>query len=84
MDRLFRSVWTRWTSNATRVSPAAYHVSQTQSTTRPKHKHRKALGCFLRGLIAAMFVLVAVLLLGAAYAIYTYYSIASTLPAWMT
>ena len=67
--------------NATSVTPAAYHVSQTQSTTRPKHKHRKALGCFLRGLIVGMFVLVAVLLLGAAYAIYTYYSIASTLPA---
>ena len=67
--------------NATRVSPAAYHVTSQHSTTQPKHKHRKALGCFLRGLIAAMFVLVAVLLLGAAYAIYTYYSIASTLPA---
>ncbi len=66
--------------NATSVTPAAYHVTSQPSKTQPKHKRRKALGCFLRGLIIAMFVLVAVLLLGAAYAIYTYYSIASTLP----
>jgi membrane peptidoglycan carboxypeptidase len=66
--------------NATSVSPVAYHVANQPTKTQPKHKHRKALGCFLRGLIISMFVLVAVLLLGAAYAIYTYYSIASTLP----
>ena len=66
--------------NATSVSPVAYQVTSQPSKTQPKHKYRKALGCFLRGLIITMFVLVAVLLLGAAYAIYTYYSIASTLP----
>jgi penicillin-binding protein 1C len=67
--------------NATSVSPVAYHVANQPAKTLPKRKHHKARGCLLRGLIIAMFVLVAVLLLGAAYAIYTYSSIASTLPA---
>ena len=67
--------------NATRVTPAAYKVDSQPAPTQPRHKHRRAMGCFVRGLIVALFVAVAVLLLGAAYVIYTYYSIASALPS---
>jgi penicillin-binding protein 1C len=76
--------------NATSVTPAAYQVNSQQrpplqtggpSETRPRSKWRKARGCLLRGLIVALFVTVALTLIAATYVIYTYYSIASTLPS---
>jgi penicillin-binding protein 1C len=76
--------------NATSVAPSAYHVTRQQrppssagklSETQPRPIRHKARGCFLRGLIAALFIAVALVLIAAAFIIYTYYSIASTLPS---
>lgn len=78
--------------NATRVTPAAFETPSkplvTRATTpvdkkngKPKNQRRKNLGCLVRGLILAIFLIVAVGLLLSAVAIYEYYKVASTLPS---
>ena len=75
-------------TGATRVSPAAF-VPQpttqrasvkrhTQSTRRPA-SWKRGLGCFLRLMIAFLFILVALILLMGSIGLYEYYSIAKTL-----
>jgi penicillin-binding protein 1C len=79
---------------ATRVSQAAYEHTPTPTARRPKptpppphHAARKTLnrlkasGCFLRGLIISLFVVVALGLVLTAVGVYEYYSIAASLPS---
>jgi len=76
---------------STRVSPAAYEpVSRPTSTQKyrlpaqqpPGSRWKQGwTGCFLRGIIIILFGLVAFAALGAAIGLYTYYSIARTLPS---
>ena len=74
---------------ATRVTPTAFeHAAKKPSIHRGgKRPGRrpfslpKTMGCLLRGLIAVVFLLVALGLVMAAAAIYEYYSIASALPS---
>ncbi len=47
---------------------------------RPKGWRRRALGCLVRTLLVGLFFLVIVLIAGAAWGVYQYYAIASTLP----
>ena len=80
----------------TRVTRAAYEPAsrqtpprqaQTHPPTHPLTQPRKTpllqrgnMGCFLRGLIAAVFALVVVGLIAGSYFVYRYYLIANTLP----
>jgi len=82
--------------DGTVVTPAAYEKLPASAIRRPipstKHpgkpvrrKSKKGssqprLGCFLRGLVVSLFILVALAVLFVAAAIYTYYDIASSLP----
>ena len=77
---------------ATRVTPAALNPLLDPATTQkskpgggrytPQNKDRKnAMGCFVRGLIVFLFILVAIGLVLASLAVYEYYSVASTLPS---
>jgi penicillin-binding protein 1C len=78
--------------NATRVTPAAFDSPSKPLVTRPsipagkqnkkpKKNNKKNLGCLIRGLILAIFMIVAVGLVLSAVAIYEYYKVASTLPS---
>ena len=74
----------------TRVTPAAYQTPSqptlTSSTQRqppssqPPFDKRRALGCAAYGLIGLFFAGVVIVLIGASIAVYSYYSIARTLP----
>jgi membrane peptidoglycan carboxypeptidase len=71
----------------TQVSPMAMSATVRRSPpappagSPPRFNSRKAWGCFARGLVLSLFLLVVVFILGAALAVYGYYSIASTLPS---
>ncbi len=81
--------------DATRVTPAAFEtpngvtVRRRKGGARPRIPRRKpsrfdgqrALGCFLRSLVAGLFVGVALIILALAFVIYKYYEIASELPS---
>ncbi len=76
--------------NATRVTPAAMNIpSQRRATVRRKpasnwqnsYNWRSGWGCFLRGLVVGLFLLVALFIAGAVAAVLAYYSIASGLPS---
>lgn len=76
----------------TRVTRAAYEPTsrqvppqQTRISTPPtrppvKKRFRGSMGCFLRGSIAIIFVLVVIGLLAGSFFVYKYYAIARTLP----
>ncbi|MBI4731180.1 MAG: transglycosylase domain-containing protein, partial [Chloroflexi bacterium] len=81
--------------DATRVTPAAFENTPAPTIRRPAagttrrvppkklrkgSSGRKALGCFLRGLVISLFAVVALAVILVAAAIYTYYDIASELP----
>ncbi len=78
---------------ATRVTPSAFEHTPTGRVHRPVPRSRvskssrrpfnwqKAGGCFLRGLIILVFIIVALGLILAAAGIYEYYSIAAGLPS---
>jgi len=78
--------------NATRVTPAAFDSSsrplvtrpsatEGKQNTKPKKNRNRRLGCLLRGLIATLFIVVAIGLILSALAIYEYYKVAATLPS---
>ena len=78
--------------NATQVSPAAFEPTSTpvnpppkkpkhEKEDRPKRSWKKDLGCFVRGLIFFIFLLVAIGLILSALAIYEYFTVAATLPS---
>lgn len=78
--------------NATRVTPAAFETPSRPLVTRAtvpaagqnkknKKINKKNLGCLVRGLIIAVFIIVALGLVLSAVAIYEYYKVASTLPS---
>ena len=75
-------------SGATRVTPAAFKlppkppqpVKKPFLAQLPRLDFQRGWGCFLRGLIAAIFGAILLGLIGGSYALYQYNAIASTLP----
>ena len=70
--------------DGTRVSPVAIQATMNQRppTGRPpRNRNQQAWGCFVRGLVVALFGLVALLIIGAVILVIGYYQIASTLPS---
>jgi membrane peptidoglycan carboxypeptidase len=69
--------------NATSVTPTALNttVRRPPSGNQAGHSAPGSLGCFTRGLVVTLFVLVTLGILSAITAVMAYYSIASTLPS---
>lgn len=57
-----------------------YAPAPPPPTRRPQVDYRKGLGCFVRGLIATIFMMVVVGLCGLSFVLFQYYRIASDLP----
>ena len=72
---------------ATKVTPVALEQTRVARShasplsSRKDHHRRRLTGCLLRGLIALLFLAVALGLLLSAAAVYEYYAIAATLPS---
>jgi len=68
--------------NATSVSPAALRASRRYYENEPPNKnYSRGWGCFVRGLVISLFVLVGLIIITAAATVFAYYYIASSLPS---